>query len=77
MNLNQKLIALTDDEGRLALGQQCDWMKTTQIAVVVSEEQGEVEKFRRWNLDIRQHRRLIKQGFETDDGQRLDVENRV
>ena len=72
--LESELIALTDDEGRLALGQQCDWMKTTQIAVVVSEEQGEVEKFRRWNLDIRQHRRLIKQGFETDDGQRLDVE---
>ena len=59
----------------MALEQQCDWMKTTQIAVVVSEEQGEVEKFRRWNLDITQHRKLIKEGFETDDGQRVDIES--
>ena len=73
--LESELIALTDDEGRLALEQQCDWMKTTQIAVVISEEQGEVEKFRRWNLDIMQHRKLIKEGFETDDGQRIDVES--
>ena len=73
--LESELIALADEEGRLALEQQCDWMKTTQIAVVVSEEQGEVEKFRRWNLDIMQHRKLIKEGFETDDGQRIDVES--
>ena len=73
--LESKLTVFSDEEDRLALEQQCDWLKTTQIAVVVSEEQGEVEKFRRWNLDIRQHRRLIKQGFETDDGQRIDVES--
>lgn len=33
------------------------------MAVVVSEEQGEVEKFRKWELDIRPHRRLLKEGF--------------
>ena len=32
--------------------------------MVVSEEQGEVEKFRRWGLDITPHRRLIKNGME-------------
>ena len=66
--------ALTDNDERATLKEQCDWMKATRIAVVVSEEQGEVDKFRRWNLDIRSHRKLIKQGFETDDGQRIDVE---
>ena len=34
------------------------------MAVVVSEEQGEVDKFRKWDLDITPHRRLIKEGFD-------------
>ena len=39
-------------------------MRETRAAVVVSEEQGEVEKFRGWDLDIVPHRRLIKEGME-------------
>ncbi len=38
-------------------------MCQTQTAVVISEEQGEMEKFRRWNLDATSHRRLIKEGI--------------
>ena len=40
------------------------WMRETRMAVVVSEEQGEVEKFGKWDLDIILHRRLIKVGME-------------
>ena len=54
---------------------QIAWMKETREAVIVSEEQGEVDKFRSWGLDITPHRKLIKQGFETDDGNRIDVES--
>jgi type I restriction enzyme R subunit len=43
-------------------------MKETRMAVIVSEEQGEVEKFRKWGFDITPHRRLIKNGFELSDG---------
>ena len=50
-------------------------MKDTKIAVVISEEQGEVGKFRNWDLDIMPHRRMIKEGFETADGGRIDVES--
>ena len=64
-----------DDEERSTLKQQIAWMKETKIAVVVSEEQGEVGKFREWDLDITPHRKLIKQGFETPDGERIDVES--
>jgi type I restriction enzyme R subunit len=39
-------------------------MRETQMAVVVSEEQGEQEKFRKWELDITPHRKLLKDGFE-------------
>jgi type I restriction enzyme R subunit len=54
---------------------QLQWMGETQMAVVVSEEQGEVERFRKWNLDIKPHRRLMKEGFELADGKRLDLES--
>ena len=43
---------------------QLEWMKETQIAVVFSEEQGEVRKFRKQGLDILPHRRLIKNGID-------------
>ena len=72
--LEDKLSGATDDEERLTLERQSAWMKETKIAVVVSEEQGEVDKFRTWDLDIKPHRKLIKEGFETDNGQRIDVE---
>jgi type I restriction enzyme, R subunit len=35
---------------------QVEWMKETEICVVVSQEQGEVEEFRKWELDIIPHR---------------------
>jgi type I restriction enzyme, R subunit len=45
-------------------------MRQTQMAVVVSEEQGEVEKFRKWELDITPHRRLIKEGIDLPEAMR-------
>lgn len=66
----------TCDEQEFAERQrQLDWMRETLMAVVISEEQGEVEKFRKWDLDIIPHRKLIKHGFDTDDGKRLDMES--
>jgi type I restriction enzyme R subunit len=57
------------------LSNQLIWMKETRMAVIVSEEQGEVEKFRKWGFDITPHRRLIKNGFELSDGTRIDVDS--
>jgi len=57
------------------LTNQLIWMKETKMAVIVSEEQGEVEKFRKWGFDIIPHRRLIKYGFELSDGTRIDVDS--
>jgi len=53
-----------DEQEEIQLLQQIGWMRETKMAVVVSEEQGEVDKFRRQNLDITEHRRLIKEGME-------------
>lgn len=64
------------DEQELADRQrQLDWMRETLMAVVVSEEQGEVDKFKKWDLDIIPHRKLIKEGFSIADGKRLNMED--
>ena len=62
-------------EEKDCLSNQLIWMKETKMAVIVSEEQGEVEKFRKWGFDITSHRRLIKNGFELSDGTRIDVDS--
>ncbi len=66
---------IADGEEREQLKRQIDWMRKTRTAVIVSEEQGEVDKFRKWELDITSHRRLIKTGFELADGTRIDVDS--
>lgn len=52
------------EQEAIYLQRQIDWMRETRAAVVVSEEQGEVERFRRWDLDIVPHRRIIKEGMD-------------
>ena len=52
------------EQEAIYLQRQIVWMRETRAAVVVSEEQGEVEKFRRWGLDIVPHRRVIKEGMD-------------
>jgi len=66
---------MANGEEREQLKQQINWMRATKIAVIVSEEQGEVDKFRKWGFDITPHRRLIKNGFELADGTRIDVDS--
>ncbi|MFQ2320117.1 type I restriction endonuclease subunit R [Aeromonas dhakensis] len=70
----KELILTTDDQDLAWRERQLTWMKETLMAVVVSEEQGEVAKFEKWDLDIKPHRKLLKTGFELADGSRLDVE---
>jgi type I restriction enzyme R subunit len=54
----------TDEQDAIFRRRQIVWMRETQKAVVVSEEQGEVDKFKKWGLDITPHRRLLKEGFD-------------
>ncbi|MFP4420909.1 MAG: type I restriction endonuclease subunit R [Desulfococcaceae bacterium] len=72
--LEASLNRLTDDQEAIYRRRQIAWMKETRMAVVVSEEQGEVEKFEKWELDILPHRRLMKTGFELPDGGRVELE---
>lgn len=62
--LTTELPTIKDEQEEQYRKRQIAWMRETQMAVVVSEEQGEVDKFRKWDLDITPHRRLIKDGMD-------------
>ena len=50
------------------------WLDETVVELIISEAQNEVRDFAKWGFDIVPHRALMKQGFETADGERVDVE---
>lgn len=72
--LEAELAGAGDDQDQAVRERQLAWMRETEMAVVISDEQGEVDKFRKWGLDIGPHRKLMRDGFLLEDGKRLDVE---
>ena len=36
------------------------WMRQTEMAVVVSQEQNEIQQFKNWKLDILPHRKKME-----------------
>ena len=64
--------ALVEEVGNLTA--QADWLDETIVEIIISEAQNEVVDFKKWGFDIIPHRARMKQGFETEDGQRVDVE---
>ena len=79
--LRAQLATESDPDLRQRLHARCDrlldqarWLDETLIEIIISEAQNEVADFKSWGFDIIPHRALMKQGFETDDGKRVDVE---
>ncbi len=68
--LESELVSATDEQEVLFRQCQINWMRQTRMAVVVSEEQGEVDKFRKWGLDITPHRKLMKERIELPESMR-------
>ena len=56
------------------LRRQAQWMESTIIEIIISEAQNEVRDFQKWGFDIIPHRVVMKTGFQTPDGKRVDVE---
>jgi len=52
----KEIQSIQDEQEQLSRQQQWNWSKETEIAVVVSHEQNEIEKFEAWGLDIEPHR---------------------
>lgn len=53
--LEENLKSVTQQEAQ-ELQRKIDWMKGTEMAVIISQEQNEVQTFKNWGLDITPHR---------------------
>ena len=53
---------------------QAAWLDETIVEIIISEAQNEVKDFAKWGFDIIPHRARMKKGFESADGERVDVE---
>ena len=67
--------ALAEEAGKLAA--QADWLDETIVEIIISEAQNEVADFKKWGFDIIPHRARMKQGFETENGQRGGCRDRL
>lgn len=54
-NLEAKIKTATQQEAQ-ELDRKRKWMQETEMAVVISPEQNEIQTFQKWNLDIKYHR---------------------
>jgi type I restriction enzyme R subunit len=71
-NLQRLINDATGNIERAGLKATLDWMRRTDMAVVVSEEAGEEEKFEKEGLDIKVHRKRL----QTPDDNGNDVEDK-
>lgn len=53
--LKSKIKTATQQEAQ-ELERKLKWMQETEMAVVISQEQNEIQTFKKWNLDIKYHR---------------------
>ena len=74
----EKAIAKCDSQQEVQeMQRKLEWMKETDMAVVVSQEQNEMQTFQKWGLDILPHReRMEKEELDKqfkDDDSRLRI----
>lgn len=50
------ILKIEDEAQQLAQRKEWEWMQETELGVIVSGEQNEIEKFEAWGLDIEPHR---------------------
>ena len=65
----EKQIQTASQQEVQELERKLKWMKETEMAVVISQEQNEIQTFKKWNLDIKPHREKMEKrgtGKETD-----------
>lgn len=53
-------IKLATQQEAQELSRKLKWMKETEMAVVISQEQNEIQTFQKWGLDIKVHRQKME-----------------
>lgn len=56
----EKQIQTASQQEVQELERKLNWMKETEMAVVISQEQNEIQTFKKWNLDIKYHREKME-----------------
>lgn len=59
-SLKQQLKRINSQQEAQELQRKLTWMKETEMVVVVSQEQNEIQIFRKWGLDILPHREKME-----------------
>ena len=59
-NLKDKIKHTKHQQKAQELNRKLEWMQETEMAVVISQEQNEIQTFNKWGLDIRYHRRKME-----------------
>ena len=59
-NLEQEISNNTNQQEVLELNRKLKWMRETEMAVVISQEQNEIAYFQKWGKDIRPHREKME-----------------
>lgn len=52
----KKSLKYASQQEALELERKIKWMQETEMAVVISQEQNEIQTFKKWDLDIKSHR---------------------
>ena len=58
--LEQRVQNAASDQEQMELSRKLAWMKETEMCVVISQEQNEIQTFTQWGLDIRPHREKME-----------------
>ena len=65
-HLKKQIKAATQQEAQ-ELERKLKWMEVTDMAVVISQEQNEIQTFKAWGLDIETHRRkMVKRDLDKE-----------
>ena len=56
----EKQLKIASQQESQELQRKLDWMKETEMAIVISQEQNEIQTFRNWGLDIAPHREKME-----------------
>ncbi len=65
-SLKAKIKTATQQEAQ-ELARKLQWMQETEMAVVISQEQNEIQTFKKWGLDIKYHRtKMEKRALDRD-----------
>ena len=73
--LEKTIAHCTSQQEAQELNRKLEWMKETDMAVVVSQEQNEIQTFKKWNLDILPHRERMEK--EELDKQFKDADSKL